>query len=70
MAVQSKPDQPVFVSPEEYLAFERASECRHEYDGQVKAQVPAVANGQTRIVATDPCALFLNGLTPEGSDGN
>jgi len=33
MAVQSKPDQPVFVSPEEYLAFERASEFRHEYHG-------------------------------------
>ncbi len=63
MAVQRKVDQPVFVTPEEYLAFERASLERHEYRlGEIVAM-----SGATE--AHNTINMNLSGLVWSGLRG-
>ena len=61
MAVQPKPDHPVFVSPEEYLAFERASEFRHEYHGGAVMEMGGATWAQART-KSNLIALLWNAL--------
>ncbi len=52
------PNQKIFMSPEEYLKFERTSDVKHEYlDGEVFAMAGASKN-HNRIQATVSGLLF------------